>query len=935
MQASNLFICLAATAALLTPAGLNAQISTPPSASSNSSVSDEQTIQLSPFKVSEDKDTGYRATNTLAGSRLNTALKDTPATIDVMTSEFLADIGATNPTDALIWGNNVQQDLADTAAIGAAGNDNTFFQTAASFRVRGISATVMRNFLPWNLQMDSYNIDRIEEAHGPNSILFGIGSAGGIINISTKQASLGRSFRAAEATIGSFGGYRGTLDVNQATLNGKLGIRVNGVYDHEGDFHTYGFNNTRRVDVAATFQATSSTRVRVEYETGATHENLTSYGLLDGLSTWLAAGKPTYAAAANANAVAGVGKYGTAARVTYVDNNNTVINMAKQNFGTTNGNVIENGALADPDINGAGPGQLRDTYYAATTVGLEQLIGKKTAFEFLSNHQDQHSRLYRIASGDSDGGALTFDPDLTLASGATNAYGGGLMLDGSWQRVKKEFRGDFNRITGSHEEDFGKWGRYRLAALAEYDYTVSYGDTDVEVWGGAPFNAAPENAANLTYRRNYVQPGNWASYYHSSPATGGLITGLTDPVSGKTLSSTWAPTNSQNNDPTKQTTELIGGQAFYFKDRLVIGGGYRHDNQTLKLRNVARDPATNAFATDWAHSSSFDYTGRTSTFGAVAHVTKQISVLYNQSNNFSLPAGTLILPYSQPGSNPVGKGRDMGLSFSLFDDRLSARVVYFTSGVKGATAAHGFGSGTTSPASLTSNITSALLAQGLISQAAADAHTVLATGISYDRQSSGYELNVVGNIRRNWSIQANYSYTTSAEQNIGTELKTWAATALPYFRAFDPNIVSGSLTIGQILANFDAAMQTQFALEGLDVEGNRRQKLNVFTRYSVPSGMFKGLYVGGGYLHQSKTVAGEVSALGPILFGRSYWLASALAGYQFGHVPLVDKLKLQLNVNNLFDANRPLVTSLNPDNSIRRAVPIAPRTYRLSATVEF
>jgi iron complex outermembrane receptor protein len=896
---------------------------------------DDQTVQLNPFNVNESADVGYLAANTLAGSRLNTALKDTPATIDVMTSEFLSDLGATNPTEALIWGNNIQQDLADTAAIGAAGNDNTFFQTAPSFRVRGISATIMRNYLPWNLQMDDYNIDRIEEAHGPNSILFGIGSAGGIINISTKQASLGRSFRTAGAMVGSFGGYRGTLDVNQSTLGGKLAVRVNSVYDHEGDFHTYGFNDSRRIDVASTYQATASTRARVEFEAGATHENLTSYGLLDGLSSWLGAGRPTYASAANANPALGVGKYGTAARTTYVANSNTVINMAKQNFGTTNGNVIEDPSLASPDINGGGPSQLRDTYYTAVTTVLEQRIGPRTDLQFSYNHQNQHSQLYRLGSGDSDGGALSFDPDLTLASGAANPYGGRLMLDGSWQRVRKEFRGDFSRVTASHEEDFHQWGRYRLAALAEYDYTVNAGTTSAEAWAGAPFNAAPENAANLVYRRTYVREGDWGTYYHSGPAVDGLISNLTDPVSGKTLSSTWVRTNSQNNDPTKQSTLLIGGQAHYLSDRLIIGGGYRHDGETIKLRGVARDPASNAFQTDWAHASSFDYTGRTATFGAVAHVTNTISLIYNQSNNFSLPANTLILPDSHPGANPVGKGRDMGISFSLFDDKLSARIVYYQSGVKGATAAHGFGSSTTSPASLTSNILSALVAQGLISQATADARTVQANGISYDRDSSGYELNVVGNLTHNWSVQANYSYTTSAEKNIGPELKAWAAQVLPYFQTFDPNIVAGTQTIGQILANFQTAIQTQFALEGLDVEGNRRQKLNLFTRYAFSAGPLKGLYLGGGYLHQSKTVAGEVSSLGPILFGRSYWLATALAGYRFGHVPLVDRLKLQLNINNLFDADRPLVTSLNPDNSIRRAVPVAPRTWRLSATVEF
>ena len=50
-------------------------------------------VELSPFTVNSAADKGYRAENTLAGSRLNTSLRDTPASISVFTREFLDDIG--------------------------------------------------------------------------------------------------------------------------------------------------------------------------------------------------------------------------------------------------------------------------------------------------------------------------------------------------------------------------------------------------------------------------------------------------------------------------------------------------------------------------------------------------------------------------------------------------------------------------------------------------------------------------------------------------------------------------------------------------------------------------------------------------------------------------------------------------------------------------
>ena len=60
------------------------------------SAAPEEVVALSPFIVTSDKDTGYAATNTLAGTRLNTPVKDLGASISIYTKDFLDDIGATN-----------------------------------------------------------------------------------------------------------------------------------------------------------------------------------------------------------------------------------------------------------------------------------------------------------------------------------------------------------------------------------------------------------------------------------------------------------------------------------------------------------------------------------------------------------------------------------------------------------------------------------------------------------------------------------------------------------------------------------------------------------------------------------------------------------------------------------------------------------------------
>src|SRR5690606_25649677 len=108
-----------------------------------------------------------------------------------LTSQFISDIGANNLEEAMQWTTNSQRDSQDSPAFTSSTiDDNSTFYNFGNFKVRGLPATTTRNYFAWRLPSDSYNIERVEEARGPNSILFGIGAAGGVINTSTKRALL-------------------------------------------------------------------------------------------------------------------------------------------------------------------------------------------------------------------------------------------------------------------------------------------------------------------------------------------------------------------------------------------------------------------------------------------------------------------------------------------------------------------------------------------------------------------------------------------------------------------------------------------------------------------------------------------------------------------------------------------------------------------------
>src|SRR4051812_2035795 len=59
-----------------------------------------ETIVLTPFQVSTDKDVGYAAGNTLSGGRVDTPLAVTPGSISVMTKEFMDDFNITDMNQA-------------------------------------------------------------------------------------------------------------------------------------------------------------------------------------------------------------------------------------------------------------------------------------------------------------------------------------------------------------------------------------------------------------------------------------------------------------------------------------------------------------------------------------------------------------------------------------------------------------------------------------------------------------------------------------------------------------------------------------------------------------------------------------------------------------------------------------------------------------------
>ncbi len=189
---------------------------------------------LSPFILTEDKDVGYRSTVSLGGSRLNTEYKDIASRLEVMTPDFLNDIGAFTVEQAFNYSGNTESP-AESWGVGA-GSGNGFLGTATAAdvpsRTRGLSRTTStRNYFPTLLPYDTYNsFDRgLTLASGPNPGLFGLGSPSGIANTDHNRARLREKSGAVRAVVDSFGTRRTDLDYNMPLVPDRLALRLDGL----------------------------------------------------------------------------------------------------------------------------------------------------------------------------------------------------------------------------------------------------------------------------------------------------------------------------------------------------------------------------------------------------------------------------------------------------------------------------------------------------------------------------------------------------------------------------------------------------------------------------------------------------------------------------------------------------------------------------------
>ncbi|MBI2497600.1 MAG: TonB-dependent receptor plug domain-containing protein, partial [Opitutae bacterium] len=262
------------------PSAASAQTTAPATPAESAELKKEEVVVLSPFKVTTEKDRGYRATNSISGSRLDTAIKDLPMPIEVITVEFLRDTGSRDLRESLRYSSGVllqtQNDYSAPAGSfsmnpGKINNPEglTASATQTNMKIRGFQTeSVLRDGFRRQNSTDSINISRVEIARGPASLLYGVGNFGGVVNYLVKMPSTKQATDISLA-YGSYNFMRATVDTTGAIGDsGTAAYRVTGAWQDQGSYQDFNTEDHFFVSPVVTWRPFKNTELLLDIEYG-------------------------------------------------------------------------------------------------------------------------------------------------------------------------------------------------------------------------------------------------------------------------------------------------------------------------------------------------------------------------------------------------------------------------------------------------------------------------------------------------------------------------------------------------------------------------------------------------------------------------------------------------------------------------------------------
>jgi hypothetical protein len=635
-------------------------------------------------------------------------------------------------------------------------------------------------------------------------------------------------------------------------------------------------------------------------------------------------------------------------------------------------------------------------------------------------YRENFTRVQHNYLGGSVGNAVEVDPNTRFLNGTPNPYFGEPYLPmvhgddtpstnlNEQERLSLAYTLDFTK-----NDNWTKWlGHHTLEALYQHqDVNAQSWLNRMEVLDAHSWNSTTDvggsntGTAGMYSTRFYLSNGGAALSYDPGQF---INTTFTYPLTWYNTAlngGTWTNENvklgpvlylGQGTRQEQQVWSYAGTlQDYLLDDRLVLTLGQRHDYERSRatLSNETVDPTTGLTDQDnlneWGSWNQAD--GITRQLGGVLHLTRWLSVHYNQSANFQV-ASLGVDAFGNVLPNPSGHGKDYGVSLNLFDDKLVAVMNWYKSDVEnsreGTTlyvlralrtdyggfvpwaqeiATNNLGAGA-SAAAINA------YAQNIIKYPNGLQALQSATSFSADSltiQAKGWEFNLIYNPVRNWTMKLSADRDVAVNSAVYPHIQAYLAARLPVWTtATDPVLgpfwttisadrggggtfsIAGSGTPQQWLnGTVDAAgLDIELAQQGHDQPDLSKYHLNYLTNYQFVTGRLSGFGLGTAFRYETPAAIGylgaapDPAALGAIdslqpfnpVNGKEVLHQDAWISYRM-RMPFNPRIRmtLQLNCRDVWSQGCLQEVGVNPDGSPLSYRIIPPRQWFLQTTFDF
>ncbi|MET4239638.1 TonB-dependent siderophore receptor [Bradyrhizobium sp. RT10b] len=244
-------------------------------------------------RANASSESSYVADSSSAGTKTNTPLLETPQSISVVTRKELNDRAVQTLTEAVGYEPGVRIDASGYDprfdAIAIRGFDITYNGVYLDgLRLVGAGLSVFKT--------EPYGVDSITVVRGPSSALYGLGSPGGLIDLSSKLPT-SQPFHEVQTVFGDRDRVQGNFDLSgPVDANGQFSYRLTGVMRDANVFVPGGKDNRTYIAPAVTWKPDQSTTLTIlgSYQKSKTPGSMFTYSTGTGTATDIFTGSPSY-----------------------------------------------------------------------------------------------------------------------------------------------------------------------------------------------------------------------------------------------------------------------------------------------------------------------------------------------------------------------------------------------------------------------------------------------------------------------------------------------------------------------------------------------------------------------------------------------------------------------------------------------------------------